>query len=109
MQKFILLLDLKNQTELINEYEEHHKNIPLEIKKSILEAGIFEMNLFRFEDRLVMEILADDQFSFENKNRIDQNNQDVQRWETLMSKYQKTLPNTPDGVKWVLTKQIFSL
>jgi L-rhamnose mutarotase len=56
-----------------------------------------------------MEILAQDQFSFEKKNQIDQNNQEVQNWELLMSKYQKNLPNAPKGVKWVLTEQIFSL
>lgn len=109
MKKYILLLDLKNDPLLIDEYEKHHKNIPAAIKKSILDAGIIEMNLFRFNDRLVMEIIAKDDFSFENKNAIDQNNEDVQRWESLMSNYQKTLPNTPNGVKWVLTEQIFSL
>ncbi len=109
MKKYILLLDLKNDPLLIDEYEKHHKNIPAAIKKSILDAGIIEMNLFRFNDRLVMEIIAKNDFSFENKNTIDQNNEDVQRWESLMSNYQKTLPNTPNGVKWVLTEQIFSL
>jgi L-rhamnose mutarotase len=109
MKKYILLLDLKDDPELIQTYEEHHKQIPEAITKSILEAGIVEMNLFRFQDRLVMEILAQDQFSFEKKNQIDHNNQEVQNWELLMSKYQKNLPNAPKGVKWVLTEQIFSL
>lgn len=33
MKKYILLLDLKNDPLLIDEYEKHHKNIPAAIKK----------------------------------------------------------------------------
>lgn len=109
MKKFVLLLDLRDDPTLIQEYEQHHQNIPEAIKDSILEAGIIEMNLFRFNDRLVMEIIAEDEFSFEKKSQIDQNNLEVQKWETLMLNYQKLIPNTPEGTKWVLANQIFSL
>jgi hypothetical protein len=33
----------------------------------------------------------------------------VQVWESFMFTYQKIIPGTPEGVKWVLAKNIFSL
>jgi L-rhamnose mutarotase len=40
---------------------------------------------------------------------MDAFNPAVQAWETLMSNYQKLIPGTPEGAKWVLAKNIFSL
>jgi L-rhamnose mutarotase len=109
MQRFILFLDLQDDPELIREYEKYHESIPVEIEKSILDSGIESMHLFRFENRMCMEIVANDSFSFSNKNALDASNPAVLAWEKLMSKYQKLIPGTPEGAKWVLSKNIFSL
>ena len=77
---------------MISEYVDYHKDIPLAIKKSILDAGIISMEIYRFLDRLVMEIKANDDFSFEHKNELDSNNSQVIAWEKLMSTYQKNIP-----------------
>ena len=64
MQRFILFLDLKDDPELIKEYEKYHESIPVEIEESILSSGIESMHIFRFENRLCMEIISNDEFSF---------------------------------------------
>ena len=109
MQRFILFLDLKDDPELIREYEKYHESIPTEIEDSILSSGIESMQIFRFENRLCMEISANDEFSFAKKGEMDSLNPAVQAWETLMSNYQITIPGTPTGAKWVLAHPIFSL
>ena len=109
MQRFILLLDLKEDPELIREYEKYHESIPAEIEESIVSSGIESMHIFRFENRLCMEIIANDTFSFAKKGEMDAHNPAVQAWEELMSKYQKNIPGTPKGAKWVLANTIFSL
>ena len=109
MQRFILFLDLKDDPELIREYEKYHESIPSEIEDSILSSGIESMQIFRFENRLCMEISANDEFSFAKKGEMDSLNPAVQAWETLMLNYQKTIPGTPTGAKWVLAHTIFSL
>ena len=109
MQRFMLILDLKNESKLIQTYENYHQNIPAEIAESIRASGIESMEIFRFENRLVMEIVAQDSFSFEEKSKMDASNEKVQAWEQLMSQFQQVIPGTPEGVKWVLTKQIFKL
>jgi hypothetical protein len=67
------------------------------------------MEIYRFLDRMVMEIKANDDFSFEHKNKLDSNNSQVLTWEKLMSTYQKNIPGSPDNVKWVLAENIFKL
>jgi L-rhamnose mutarotase len=109
MKKYILFLDLVNDEQLISEYIDFHKDIPLAIKKSILDAGIESMEIFRFQDRMVMEIKANDDFSFEHKNKLDSNNSQVIAWEKLMSTYQKRIPGAPENVKWVLAENVFKL
>lgn len=109
MKKYILFLDLINNEKLILEYINYHKDVPLAIKNSIFDAGIISMEIYRFNDRLAMEIMAHDDFSFEHKNRLDRNNSQVIAWEQLMSTYQKKIPGAPINVKWVLAENIFKL
>ncbi|HUR10983.1 MAG TPA: L-rhamnose mutarotase [Flavitalea sp.] len=109
MQTFCLALDLKDDPDLIREYEEYHRNVWPEIIKSIFDAGIISLQIFRAQNRLCMLIEATDEFSFEQKSRMDAGNATVQDWETLMWKYQQALPGVPVGTKWVLMEKIFSL
>ncbi len=109
MKTFCLALDLKNDPALIDAYEQHHQKVWPEIESSIKESGIVSMKIYRTGNRLFMIILANDQFSFEKKNEMDNNNPIVEKWETLMDQYQQRLPWATPGVKWVLMDEIFSL
>lgn len=109
MKRYCLALDLINDPELIKEYEDYHRHIWPEIKKSITDAGVLEMNIYRFGNRLFMIMEVEDSFSFERKSQMDAGNHRVQEWERLMWKYQQAIPGTKEGEKWVLMKEIFSL
>ena len=109
MKKFCLALDLIDDTEMIAEYENYHQNIWPEVRQSILDSGIINMEIYRVQNRLFMIIEAEDSFSFESKNELDQNNPKVQEWEELMWKFQQQLPHSKAGEKWCLMDRIFSL
>ncbi|WP_190811458.1 L-rhamnose mutarotase [Flagellimonas sp. S3867] len=109
MKRYALALDLKDDPNLIAEYEAHHMTVWPEIKKSILDSGIERMEIYRLETRLFMIIEADEHFSFQNKAKADLNNPKVQEWEELMWKYQQALPMANPGEKWLLMKEIFRL
>ena len=55
----------------------------------------------------IMEV--NNSFSFEGKAILDANNPKVQEWETLMWKYQKALPISKEGEKWLLMEKIYHL
>lgn len=94
---------------MISEYEFWHRNVWPEIKLSIQNAGIIGMEIYRFDVRLVMIMETEDTFTFEKKAALDKANPKVQEWETLMWKFQESLPKSKKGEKWVLMKKIFSL
>ena len=109
MKKFCLALDLIEDPELIAEYEKYHQNVWPEVKQSILDSGIINMEIYRVQNRLLMIVEADENFSFEAKNEADKNNAKVQEWEELMWKFQKQLPNSKPDEKWHLMDKIFSI
>jgi L-rhamnose mutarotase len=109
MKRFCLALDLKNDIKLIQEYETFHQNVWPEIKRSISDAGITTMEIYRTGNRLFMIMETTDNFSFGAKEKLDTENEKVQEWETLMWKFQQPLPWAKKGEKWILIDKIFQL
>ncbi|AVF47791.1 L-fucose mutarotase [Elizabethkingia anophelis] len=109
MRKYALALDLKDDDELIRQYEEYHKQVWPEILESIKNSGIQNMEIYRTDNRLFMIMEVGDDFSFDAKAEADAENPKVQEWEKLMWNYQQALPNSKPGEKWVLMDKIFSL
>ncbi|MEP6747547.1 MAG: L-rhamnose mutarotase [Bacteroidota bacterium] len=109
MLRYCLALDLNDDEKLIAEYEAYHKNVWPEIKKSILGAGINDMEIYRTGNRLFMIMDTAEDFSFEKKAAMDISNPKVQEWEQLMWKFQSALPWAKPGEKWIRMDKIFAL
>jgi L-rhamnose mutarotase len=109
MKRYCLALDLKDDENMIRSYDDYHKNVWPEIKDSLKDAGILDMEIYRTGNRLFMILKAVPDFSFENKAKLDQANPKVQEWETLMSKFQKPLGWSKPGEKWLLMERVFKL
>ncbi|MCK7556454.1 L-rhamnose mutarotase [Chitinophaga sedimenti] len=110
MKRYTLALDLVDDPALIEEYEIWHKeNGWPEVRKSISEAGIENMEIYRTGNRLFMIMETEESFSFERKSDMDAINPKVQEWERLMWKFQQPLPWAGEGQKWVLMNRIFQL
>ncbi|MDR3711262.1 MAG: L-rhamnose mutarotase [Puia sp.] len=107
--RYCMALDLKDDPKLIAEYEYWHQRVAPEIKKSIWEAGITDMQLFRFRTRLFMIMETDETFSFERKTAMDKANPKVQEWEAFVAKFQQEIPGGKEGEKWQLMDPIFGL
>ncbi len=107
MKKHCLALDLKNDPELIEKYDEYHRNVWPEVLDSLRDSGIVHMEIYRIANRLVMLIEVEDWFSFDKKAKMDADNQKVQEWETLMWNYQQALPVARPGEKWLPLKKVF--
>jgi L-rhamnose mutarotase len=109
MKKYCFTLDLVDEPQLIAEYKAYHQNVWPEIKKSITDAGITNMEIYLLGNRLFMLMETDETFSFEKKAAMDTVNPKVQEWERLMWKYQQALPTAKPGEKWLLMDKIFQL
>lgn len=109
LKRYCLALDLKDDSKLIAEYENHHKNVWPEIIQSIKVSGIKVLDIYRTGNRMFMIIEADESFSFEKKNDLDAKNPKVQEWEKLMWEFQQALPWAKPEEKWILMEKIFEL
>jgi L-rhamnose mutarotase len=109
LNRYCFALDLKNNAQLIAEYEAHHQKVWPAIIESIKSAGIQNLEIYRVENRLFMIMETNASFSFEKKAAMDAANPEVQQWEELMWQYQQALPTAKPGEKWMLMQKIFTL
>jgi L-rhamnose mutarotase len=107
MQTFLLICDLKDDEEAIQAYVNCHKAVAPEILESIQIAGVHQMSIYRWRNRLSMILIGDDSFSFEKKAKLDNSNPKVQEWEAFLGQFQTNLPGTPPNWRWALTEKIF--
>lgn len=109
MPRYCLTLDLKDDASATSEYKRYHVKIWPEIRKSLLEAGIFDMEIYLVGTRMFMIMETNDSFSMSAKAAADAANARVQEWEALMSGFQQELPQSTPEQKWVVMEKIFSL
>ena len=108
-RRFCLTLDLKDDPELIAEYRRYHEHVWPEISESIQQSGILDMEIYLLGTRLFMIMEVNENFSFEAKSEADRQNPKVQEWENLMWRFQKALPRSKPGEKWIRMERIFKL
>jgi L-rhamnose mutarotase len=108
-RRYCLTLDLKDDPKLIAEYKRYHQKIWPEITKSIKDSGIEDMEIYLLGTRMFMIMEVNETFSFEAKSAADRLNPKVQEWEKLMGTYQKLLPHSKPGQKWLLMERVFKL
>jgi len=108
-RRYCLALDLKDDPDLIAEYKRYHAKIWPEIRRSIKDSGVEDMEIYLLGTRLFMIMEVNPSFSFEAKMKADGQNPKVQEWEALMWKFQKPLPQAKPGQKWLLMERIFKL
>lgn len=108
-RRYCLTLDLKEDPKLIAEYKRYHEKIWPEITESLRESGIEDAEIYLLGTRLFMILEVGERFSFEAKAKADGENTKVREWEELMWKFQKPLPQTKLGEKWLLMERVFKL
>ncbi len=109
MKRYCLALDLKADENAIKAYDEYHQKVWPEVKDSLKEAGILDMEIYRTHNRLFMILKVVPEFSFDRKKALDEANPKVQEWETLMSQFQQALPWSASGEKWQQMERVFKL
>jgi len=109
MPRHCLTLDLKNDETAISEYRRYHVKIWPEVRDSLIEAGVVDMEIYLTGTRLFMILDVNDGFSLSAKAAADAVNVKVQEWETTMHGFQKRLPESGPENWWVVMDRIFNL
>ena len=109
MPRHCLTVDLKDDAAAIAEYKRYHVKIWPEVKKSLYDAGIVDMEIYLLGTRMFMIMDVNDSFSFSAKAAADAANAKVQEWEAIMSKFQQRLPQSSPEWFWVPMERVFHL
>jgi L-rhamnose mutarotase len=109
MPRHCLTLDLKDDETAIAEYKRYHVKIWPEVKQSLFDAGVVEMEIYLLGTRMFMIMDVDDSFSLAAKAAKDLANAKVQEWETIMHGFQQQLPGAQADQYWMVMERVFSL
>jgi len=109
MPRHCLTLDLKDDQTAISEYKRYHVKIWPEVRESLRDAGVLEMEIYLAGTRLFMIMDVNDTFSLSAKAATDAANAKVQEWETIMADFQQELPLSRPDQKWVIMEKVFDL
>ncbi len=109
MPRHCLTLDLKDDAAAIAEYKRYHVKIWPEVKKSLWDAGVLDMEIYLLGTRMFMIMDVNDEFSLSAKAAADAANEKVQEWEGIMSGFQQPLPQARPGQRWISMERVFSL
>lgn len=109
MPRYCLTLDLQNDPAKIAEYKRHHEAIWPEVKASLFDSGVTDMEIYLVGTRMFMIMEVRQGFSFADKAAMDAANPRVIEWETLMGQFQ-AVPEGSDPVqRWALMEKVFDL
>ena len=109
MPRHCLTLELQDDPAKIAEYKRHHEKIWPEIRDSLFNAGVTDMEIYLHGTRMFMIMDVSDDFSLEKKAAMDSANPKVQEWEAQMANFQ-AVPEGADPVRrWAPMEKVFGL
>ena len=111
MKRYCQSLDLKEDPELIREYEYWHsaEHIWPEIPAGIRAVGIRDMEIYRHGVHLFMIVETDDDFDWDAAfGRLTTLDRQAE-WEDFVSRFQKAEPGSASSEKWQLMQPVFKL
>ena len=114
LERYCYALDLRDDPEAIESYKRRHRpgGPPLEVTRSLRDAGIAELDIYLVGNRLFMVMAVLPNYSPGAKAAADASNPHVQAWEALMGELQQELPFPKldrTTAKWQTMEHIYSL
>lgn len=106
-----LALDLKNDPDLIAQYEQHHERQHAwpEIMAGIREGGVLDMQIYRIGNHLFMIVETPDGLPVaEAFQRIGELPRQAE-WARFIGQFQQRLPEALPGEHWAEMKPVFLL
>ncbi len=110
MKRIAQCVDLKDDPELIQRYEQYHANQWPEVRRGTLASGVQRVFIYRFGTRLFMFMEVPDDWDLQRDGPgYMQDNPRAQEWDALMRSLQQSVPGSPPGSGWVAMKEVFAL
>lgn len=109
MKRYAMTVMLKDDAEVIRQYEEYHANAWPETNAGLLRVGIRRMYIYRFQRTLFMFMETNDDFDMARDLPKYVEDPRAREWDELMRTFQETVPGAPAGSTWVEMKEVYVL
>ena len=108
MKRYGMTVLLRDDPEVIRQYEEYHANCWPEVLRGLESCGMRRMFLYRFGRTLFMFMEAKDDFDLERDQPKYMEHPRAREWDELMRTFQEPVPGAPEDAKWVEMKEVFA-
>lgn len=109
MKRFAQTVMLKDDPEIIRQYEEYHANPWPEVVEGTLNCGVLRVFIYRLGRQLFMFMETVDDFDMARDMPKYMEDPRAQEWDALMSEFQEPVPGAPDGTTWVRMEEVYAL
>ena len=109
MKRIAQTVMLRNDPEVIRQYEEFHANTWPEVTEGIRRVGVQRCFIYRFERRLFMLMEVPDDFDMDRDMPKYMEHPRARQWDELMRTFQEPVPGAPEDSTWVLMKEVYAL
>ena len=106
MKRFAMVVNLKDDPDIIRRYEEYHANVWPEVLDGIRKAGVKRNFIYRHGRLLFLFMETEDDFDVERDLTKYTENPKAKEWDELMRSFQEPLPDAPEGATWVAMKEV---
>ena len=108
MRRFAQTVLLKDDPEIIPQYEEYHANPWPEVIEGTQNCGVLRVFIYRFGRQLFMFMETVDDFDMERDMPKYMEHPRAKEWDALMRTFQETVPGAPAGSTWVQMKEVYA-
>ncbi len=110
MSRYVLTLNLKDEPGVVESYTRHHMRLWPEVRSSLIEAGVEQMDIYLLGRRLVMVVEVRDGIDYRAAFAAHASSSErVAEWERLMQSLQESLPDARAGEWWAVMEPVFHL
>jgi L-rhamnose mutarotase len=110
MTRHVLAVDLKDDPGVLEAYQEHHRHVWPEVLRSLRDAGLADLQIYRLGRRLVMLVDLQDGLDVGSAFATHAaSHPRVAEWEALMKSMQQPAPGLAPGEWWAAMQPVFHL
>lgn len=110
MKELVLTTDLRDDPDVIRQYQAYHAAVWPEVTASLQQVGFREARIYQLGRRLVMVLRVEDDFDGEAASRLHRAaHPRIREWEDLMDSFQERPAGTSGGGKWAPMAKLWDL
>ena len=110
MKTYAQTLDLKDGSDIIAAYDEHHRAVWPEVQRGLRAIGIERMQIWRLGRRLFMLMETVDAFDPDRDfARYIESDPRIREWQEMMASLQQPAPEAQTSELWANMQLVFEL